>query len=177
MLSLHDHVQVFENGKAVAQAAAAAFRDYHELASRSDRRLPCGRLDTEAALQAFARAGQLGLIPWDRVHWFWGDERGNAGMARRVFLGHAPTPIENVHLVTIDRHSPEQSAELYQTELKRFYGAAEFDPARPLFDLVLLGLERTGIQLPSFPARMHWKSASAGRLLSRRRVRSPTFRV
>ena len=43
-------------------------------------------------------------IPWERVHWFWGDDRfvpqndarSNAGQARRLFLDHVPAPAANV---------------------------------------------------------------------------------
>ncbi len=44
-------------------------------------------------------------VPWDRVHWFWGDERfvpwdhpdSNYRMAREALLAHVPAPEPNVH--------------------------------------------------------------------------------
>ena len=46
-------------------------------------------------------------IPWERVHWFWGDDRfvpqddarSNAGQARRLFLDPVPAPAANVHAI------------------------------------------------------------------------------
>jgi len=44
-------------------------------------------------------------MPWDRVHWFWGDERfvpwdhpdSNYRMAREALLAHVPAPGPNIH--------------------------------------------------------------------------------
>ena len=44
-------------------------------------------------------------LPWERVHWFWGDERfvpwdhpdSNYGMVRAAMLAQAPAPPQNIH--------------------------------------------------------------------------------
>jgi 6-phosphogluconolactonase len=100
-------------------------------------------------------------LPWNRMHWFWGDERfvphdhpdSNYGMARDAFLSRVPVPDDNVHAVPTEGLSPEQAAAAYETTLKRFYGAGTLAPARPLFDVTLLGIGANGHTASLFPGQ------------------------
>ena len=97
-------------------------------------------------------------IPWDRVHWFIGDERfvaagdplNNMNMARKIFLDRF-APANHVHPIPTNAVSPDESADLYARELQAFYGAPDLDPARPLFDLVLMGIGPDGHTASLFP--------------------------
>ena len=115
----------------------------------------------------------LDRVPWDRLHLFFGDERfvppgdsrSNYRMVTDAMLSKAPIPPANVHPVPTEGLSPQQAADAYAAELARFYGAATLDPARPLFEVTLLGLGANGHTASLFPGEpvlddtAHWVAA------------------
>src|SRR6201997_4173689 len=113
-------------------------------------------------------------FPWQRVSWYWGDERfvpydhpeSNFRMTREAMLAKAPVPRENIYPIPTDG-TPEDAARRYERTLQQTYGAATLDPHRPLFDVTLLGLGadgHTASLLPGEPAldeRKRWVTAVA----------------
>jgi 6-phosphogluconolactonase len=113
-------------------------------------------------------------FPWQRVSWYWGDERfvpydhpeSNFRMTREAMLAKAPVPRENIHPIPTDG-TPEDAARRYERTLQQTYCAATLDPYRPLFDVTLLGLGpdgHTASLLPGDPAldeRKRWVAAVA----------------
>jgi 6-phosphogluconolactonase len=140
-------------------AQAAADRVLARISANKDRVAICltGGSSPKKLYQLLATAPYRSKIPWDRVHWFIGDERfvpttdsrNNMKMAREAFLDQC-APAANIHPIPTDTN-PDECAGRYASELKSFYGADRLDAARPLFDLVLMGVGPDGHTASIFP--------------------------
>src|SRR5258706_15275084 len=98
-------------------------------------------------------------LSWNRIHWFWGDDRfvphndprSNFGVARRLLLDLVLAPVGNIHAIPTSVENVEEAACLYEAELRRFYGAERLLPGRPLFERGLMGLGPEGHTASLFP--------------------------
>ena len=148
-MTANDNRHVITVADPTALATTAAEHLLARMAANSGRVAICltGGSSPKRLYQLLATDAYRSRIPWERVHWFIGDERfvppsdplDNMSVACRIFL-NACAPVENIHPIPTEAASPSESAARYERELKAFYGAASLDPARPLFDLVLMGV-------------------------------------
>jgi len=98
-------------------------------------------------------------LPWDRVHFFWSDERcvppeheeSNYQMTKDNLLKHINIPFENIHRIHGDR-DPEDEARRYSSELKRLLPQ---ENNWPVFDLIILGMGEDGHTASIFPNQMN----------------------
>jgi len=82
-------------------------------------------------------------LPWDKIHWFWGDERNvlenseesNFRMVREALLDPVGIAPANIHPVPVQTDAPEEAASRYDQLIRE-----HFQGTRPDWDLVLLGM-------------------------------------
>ena len=96
-------------------------------------------------------------LPWDRIHFFWTDERhvppdhpdSNYRMVREAMLVRAPVPPTNVHRMLSEKPNASEAANDYESQLRDFFHppAGEL----PRIDFALLGLGPEGHTASLFP--------------------------
>jgi 6-phosphogluconolactonase len=144
-------VEVAQNPEALARRAAQWIID---LAADSQGRFAIslsGGSTPRRLYQLLAESPFREAMPWDRVHWFWGDERfvpwehedSNYRMVRAAMLARAPIPPQNIHGISTTGTLGD-AVRGYERVLKSFYGSESLDPDRPLFDVQVLGLGPDG---------------------------------
>lgn len=160
-------IEVVEDAEALAHAAAE-----HLIAcvTRAPDRIGIcltGGSSPRRLYQLLGTAPYRNRLPWERIHWFMGDDRfvpldddrSNMGIAMRAFLD-ASAPRENIHPIDVSAGTPDAAARRYQDALERFYGASQLDAARPAFDLVLMGLGPDGHTASLFPGEAALKETT-----------------
>jgi 6-phosphogluconolactonase len=146
------------NPEALAQHVAAWLTDLAKASTGRFAIALSGGSTPKRLYEILAQEPYKSQFPWDRTHLFWGDERhvpptdanSNQRMTREALLDHIQIPPQNIHAVPVSG-TPEEDAIKYQQDMQTYYGDMELDMARPLFDVVLLGLGENGHTASLFP--------------------------
>jgi 6-phosphogluconolactonase len=114
----------------------------------------CGGSTPRLLFQTLAAPPFKHGIAWNKVHFFWGDERfvlpshpeSNVRLARDLLLSQVRVPEENIHLPPEVLGSPDEAAAEYEAILKKY-----FQDGEELFDLNIMGLGADGHTASLFP--------------------------
>jgi len=96
-------------------------------------------------------------LPWDKVFFFWGDERhvppdfpeSNFRMAKETLLSKLPIPPENIFRMRGEIPDANQAAAMYEQWLREFFRPAAGQV--PRIDFILLGIGPEGHTASLFP--------------------------
>jgi 6-phosphogluconolactonase len=112
---------------------------------------------TPKNLYTLIAANSSPSLPWEKVFFFWGDERhvppedpdSNYRMAQETILSKIPIPPANIFRIPGENPDASAAAEAYEQTLRKFFAVApgEF----PRFDLILLGMGPDGHTASLFP--------------------------
>jgi len=143
-------LRVVDGGDALARAAAEEVLRTAEAAVREHGRYTIalsGGSTPKALYRLLASADGpfRARMPWERTHFFWGDERhvppdhadSNYRMARETMLDSVPVPAANIHRVPAEEPA-EAAAAAYERELRELFQPVEGE--LPRFDFNLMGL-------------------------------------
>jgi 6-phosphogluconolactonase len=152
------HIEIFPDSESLANAAAARFQESAAAAIAQRGVFTVALSGGSTPRQTYsllASEPYRSQIEWDKIQFFWGDERcvppdhpdSNYKMAWDTMLSHVPVPPAHVHRMQGENPDVAGAAAAYEREIRDVFGNVE----RPKFDMVLLGLGPDGHTLSLFP--------------------------
>jgi 6-phosphogluconolactonase len=156
MLSLPE-IRILKDPPELFEAAAAEFIARAAEAVRARGRFTVALSGGSTPKRLYALLATKASIPWNKIFFFWGDERhvppddaeSNYRMANEAMLSKVSVPAANVFRVHSEEKDARDAAQQYERDVQQFFhlSPGEF----PRFDLIFLGLGPDGHAASLFP--------------------------
>src|ERR1700726_2123899 len=153
-MTVQPEIRVLKTSQELFEAAAAEFALQAAAAIRARGRFTIALSGGSTPKSLYSLLATKPNIPWDKIYFFWGDERNvppdhpdsNYRMANEALLSKVGAKSDQVW--RIDTGDPDPACD-YELQLRKHFGAppGEF----PRFDLVLLGMGPEGHTASLFP--------------------------
>lgn len=148
-------VKIFPTPREVGKAVAKEIKNLIKQADTGLLNIALSGGKTPEALFTALIEKYKNIIPWDKIHFWWADERcvppddieSNYNMARKLLFSHINIPPENIHRIKGEK-DPEEEALRYSSEIKKHLPSAR---GMPVFDLIILGMGNDGHIASIFP--------------------------
>lgn len=156
-MPVQSQIRILKTAPELFEAAAAEFAVRAAEAVRINGKFTVALSGGSTPKTLYSLLATKAAIPWDKVDFFWGDERhvppdqpeSNYRMADEALLSKIPTPPENIFRIHAEEKDAAAAALQYEQALKKFFHLA---PGQfPRFDLILLGTGPDGHTASLFP--------------------------
>ena len=149
--------RIFKDNDATASAFAEFLCEKAQNSERLTIALSGG--STPKALFKVLSAEYQSKIDWQKLHFFWGDERmvppgheeSNYKMTADLLLSQTPVPVENIYRVKGENDLDEEVARYAEVISEN----VDHENALPSFDIVMLGMGGDGHTASIFPPDLH----------------------
>jgi 6-phosphogluconolactonase len=156
-MSAEPEIRILKTAPELFDAAAADFAALAGQAVRASGRFAVALSGGSTPKTLYSLLATKPGIPWDKICFFWGDERhvppndpeSNYRMANEALLSKIPARPENIFRIQAEEKDAATAALQYEQALKDFFhlSAGQF----PRFDLILLGTGPDGHTASLFP--------------------------
>lgn len=153
-------VKIMPDPKKVAKAAARLIKRLTTEGGQKEFHIALSGGTTPALLYKRLAKKFQDQIPWQKLHFWWGDERmvdadsteSNYRMARQTLLSKIPADNSQIHPLNGGTDDNALESERYAAEIA---GKLPNKNQLPCFDLILLGLGEDGHTASIFPGDLH----------------------